>query len=295
MNSGPETLLRNSRKALENPYAYLSGAGNFEVVLPDGNEYISSRPADNSITQQPVIDSASIYRKPHKDRRLSDQKIEHVVRSLQNKLWLHRSELFPTGNTMEPADVLDPLVALNGIGYQSETVESLGRCQSPDEIFEVAGMIDGLEQKVFISRQFPLPIRNFTAAHELGHAILHKEVGLHRDRPLDGGSNNVSRERIEIEADIFAAYFLMPETLVRARFKRHFKTQQFILNEETAFALGKDMDTLQATCTELRRLSKLLAKTSYYDGESFRPLSEQFKVSSEAMAIRLEELKLISY
>ena len=69
------------------------------------------------------------------------------------------------------------------------------------------------EKLVQVSKQFPQETQNFTAAHELGHAILHKQTVLHRDRPLDG-SSNTPRIREEMQADKFATFFLMPSKLV---------------------------------------------------------------------------------
>lgn len=56
--------------------------------------------------------------------------------------------------------------------------------------------------------------RRFTIAHELAHYILHKQDSLlyaHRDY----SENTQIKERIETEADYFAANVLMPEELVR--------------------------------------------------------------------------------
>ena len=87
----------------------------------------------------------------------------------------------------------------------------------------------------------------------------------------------------------------MPEKLVRARFEQAFKTPVFVLNEETVFALNAgDLEALRATVSEVRDLSRLLARATQYDGVQFYSLAEQFGVSAETMAIRLEELKLVN-
>ena len=43
----------------------------------------------------------------------------------------------------------------------------------------------------------------------------------------------------------------------------------------------------------LRDISRILAKTESFNGQYFRSLADQFYVSVEAMAIRLEELSLL--
>ena len=87
----------------------------------------------------------------------------------------------------------------------------------------------------------------------------------------------------------------MPEKQVRTVFDQAFKAPVFVLNEETAFALtAGDLKALRATLSEVRDLSRLLARTTRYDGVQFYSLAEQFGVSAETMAIRLEELRLVN-
>ena len=272
MDNQPERQIRERRRLLQNPYAFLGPDGEYDAV--------------------PRIQVAV----PHIqiDRRRTRNDIEPIVRDFLQNMWRDRTYLFPEHNSLRPHEILDPLVALNYIGYSTEIVESLGRHTSNGEHFEVAGTIDSSEQKVQISRRFPLATRNFTAAHELGHAILHDGVGLHRDRPLNGTPTGYFRDNIEREADTFATLFLMPENLVRGAFRLRFGVTQFVINEGTAFALNKgNVDQLRAECPQIRDLSKLLAGAEQYDQTRFSPLYKQFNVSIEAMAIRLEELRLI--
>lgn len=119
-------------------------------------------------------------------------------------------------------------------------------------------------------------------------------LGLHRDRGLDGSPIKGKKDRIEIEADKFAAFFLMPTNLVIRRFKELFGTHVFTLNDTTMFALDPgNKKNLIANEKNLRYISRLLAETDYYNSRHFLSLSRQFEVSVEAMAIRLEELELI--
>jgi len=116
--------------------------------------------------------------------------------------------------------------------------------------------------------------------------------GVHRDRPMDGLKR--SRDQVELEADKFATYFLMPEKLVRNRFSGLFGAEEFNLNEETAFALS--YTSLQEFRTKYRThrdLARLLASTECYNRHHFVSLATQFRVSIGAMAIRIEELGLL--
>ena len=189
--------------------------------------------------------------------------------------------------------MLDPSVALRIIGYDFDLDETLGQYRSNGRLIEVAGIIDSPSRRVRISRQFPNDVRVFTTAHELGHALLHEARGLHRDRPLNGATS--SRDVVEIEADKFATYFLMPERLVKRRFTHFFATDCFVVDEPTVFALSRSsMSDFQKKCKTLRDLSRILASAEYYNGLRFVSMAGQFRVSIEAMAIRLEELGLVA-
>lgn len=136
--------------------------------------------------------------------------------------------------------------------------------------------------------------RLFTAAHELGHAILHPEVAvLHRDRSLGGSDQH--RDWREREADWFATSFLMPAKLVRDRFLQAFGTSHFELTDDTAFALSAtSVEKIFRVISRTRDLSYKLAETNHYGDKQFMPMNLMFGVSSTAMAIRLEQLGLVA-
>lgn len=258
-DSGNE-MISKSRKVLQDPYAYLDEFGGFS--------------ADTSNAK--------------KNGGYTLLEIEERARRLQIRMWQDRANLWPITTPTHPIEILDPTIALKLIGYDSELEETLGQFYSDGKLVEVAGIIDGQSKRVKVSRQFELNIRSFTAAHELGHALLHETGRMHRDRPING--ETISRSTIEFEADKFATYFLMPRKLVQAIFRRFFLTDKFALNEATAFALG--LSTQEAKTN--RQLSRLLASAEQYNGLQFKSLASQFKVSTEAMAIRLEELELLA-
>ncbi len=148
---------------------------------------------------------------------------------------------------------------------------------------------------VRISRQLPFVTRRFTTAHELGHALLHKQAGLHRDRPVDGPAAK-QRSSTEMEADKFASCFLMPEKLVKKRFASLFGTERFVLDDAAMFMLkAGGVTDFDEKSISLRKLSRALASIQSYNGRHVDSLASQFHVSIEAMAIRLEELNLIDF
>lgn len=72
----------------------------------------------------------------------------------------------------------------------------------------------------FVNADDPLPRRRFSAAHELGHFILHREtMGQFRadtDETLQEADGNVA-DQMEREANLFAVELLMPADVCWAR------------------------------------------------------------------------------
>jgi Zn-dependent peptidase ImmA (M78 family) len=227
-----------------------------------------------------------------KDRYALDE-ISERARNIHLLLWNNKDNIWFDDIPTDPVRMIDPVIAIQLLGFKCDEKPTLGQHFINGNQFEVAGVIDSRNKRVEISQQYDKEIRNFTAAHELGHAVLHRDSTLHRDRPLDGGTK-ISRNTTEYEADKFATAFLMPERLIRTKFKNVFLTDVFILNENTAFALGStDYNAMRNKCKTLRQLSKTLASSEFYNGRHFVSLAKQFTVSVEAMAIRLEELGLV--
>ncbi|MFN8291888.1 MAG: cyclodeaminase/cyclohydrolase family protein [Chitinophagaceae bacterium] len=222
--------------------------------------------------------------------------IENLVRQLQNTLWLQKDVIWKNKSIKTPLDVLQPSMVLTKVmGYIYQSSNSLGIYEHDGELFEIAGLIDKNEKLVQVSKRFPQETQNFTAAHELGHAILHRQKVLHRDRPLDG-SSNTPRSREEMQADKFATFFLMPTKMVKDIFFELFETEKFRINEASVLAIrGNNISLFRRQCRDKRGLARILATTEYYGGKTFNSLSKIFKVSTETMAIRLEELDLLDF
>jgi len=272
----------DARKKLQNQYAYLDGEGGYSHwhnVTPNFNKLINI---------QDVLGLKS------KKSKYSKYEIEKIVTSLQRTMWKQRQDLGLEEKDIGPLDIINPSLALHSVGYETELKDTLGQFSGNGELYEIAGIINNDDRSVQISRRFSPEIRNFTAAHELGHAILHDGNGLHRDRALDGSQANRTKDQREQEADTFSAYFLMPAKQVRKAFEKMFKTSCFTLTDDTAFALTSGtLESIQNECRSLRDLSRLVASTERYNGIAYKSLAKQFNVSIEALAIRLEELKLV--
>lgn len=223
-----------------------------------------------------------------------DSEILAIARNVQNELWTNRVEIWPNGGSLNHIDALDAPTAFRVLGYEFETSQSLGQITDGVGVSEVAGYINKPDRYAAVSKQFPLVVQRFTAAHELGHAVLHKADTQFRDRGLDGSAVQERRSQVEYEADKFAAYFLMPESVMREIFRGIFGSDQFVVSNNTAFAIGaQNAGQLLRECPSIRDLSQRLAKTGMFASRPVRSIAEIFGVSYGAMAIRIEELQMI--
>jgi len=226
----------------------------------------------------------------------SYEDVEYLATRLQRTIWEYRDKIWKKETPTNPLEILDPENAIKIVGYNLDKYTTLGQYSEGGDIFEVAGHIDNKSKQISISEQFSKETQLFTAAHELGHAIMHDQSELHRDRPIDGSAGPHGRDRTEVQADKFATYFLMPKKQIVRTFTSIFLTSQFAIDEATAFALGSgSIDELKAECKNLHALSRKLASTEYYNQKDFSSMAKQYGVSVEAMAIRLEELELLVY
>lgn len=324
MRNATRKQISESRKLLGNPYAYEDGNGNYDAIItsPPNRELISQSrrlyqdpyahldgegnydALPSNIAQRPTpafqLDIESIWGNSLRQRnkqnqiRYSHSDIEMIARDFQKQLWKHQDQIWDGKIPTDLVDILSPDAALRVIGYQHHLRDSLGQYSIHGKRVEVAGLINTSTKEVEISKLFKNEIRRFTTAHELGHALLHNANGLHRDRPLDGSTSAETPDPIETEANKFATYFLMPGRLVKARFKSIFRTEKFHLDEGTLFALfpGEALDIRRTI--NLRDLAIKLATAERYDDKRFISLANQFQVSPLAMAIRLEELELLT-
>ncbi len=279
--------VRNRKANVKNQYTELSKLGISKL------EILEKEAEDNWQSEQVF----EVYRHGTLGKTIrTDQDMEKLVKDFQNKLWIKRDHIWGKGTITDAMKVINPKDVLQKVlGYTFIQSESLGMHAIGDEIFEVAGLIDKTQKKVSISKSFPQETINFTAAHELGHLILHEQEVLHRDRPFDG-SSTVPKDLVEQQADKFAAYFLMPALIVKDVFYEIYEVEKLRMNEGTALALAiGNLSELRDRCKDQRGFAMMIAQTEIYAGKSFNSLAKIFRVSSGAMAIRLMELSLVEF
>lgn len=236
----------------------------------------------------------SIIKKNKESKKID---IEKCVKELQNLVWINRHLMWKKNVPQNHLEILrSDLILKNAMGYDYISSGKYGVEVIGNESIEVCGIIDQPNKIVAVSNSFSDQIQNFTAAHELGHAILHEQPILHRDIPIDCVGKRNPRDKVEIEADTFATYFLMPTKLIMQEFGKRYSNETFKINENTAFKFGgRSTIDLKKECKTARNLSRKLASTELYDYKNFISLAKQFNVSIEAMAIRLEELDLVQF
>ena len=224
-------------------------------------------------------------------------KTEVCVSELQNLIWTNKHLIWKNNIPSNYIEILRPdLILKLAMGYDYISSDRYGVTSNEFGIVEVAGVIDQPNKIVAISNNYSPEVQNFTAAHELGHAILHKQSILHRDIPSDYIGYRETKDKVEYEADKFATYFLMPKKLVIKEFEKRYYKGVFQINEDSSFKFGgRTNSELRKECRNKRGLSRKLASSLSYDDERFISLSSCFSVSIEAMAIRLEELELVNY
>jgi Zn-dependent peptidase ImmA (M78 family) len=161
---------------------------------------------------------------------------------------------------------------------------------------EAAGLWQRDRSTILVSARYPYQTQRWTAAHEIGHFILHPRVGdrtLHRELPLDAPRG--SRPPLEREADYFAACLLMPRNAVIAEFDARFGTKHpLALTETVAWHLKLDERVMFSEPPGSLMFATAVAKAQHFDRRWFHgSIAQFFGVSAKAMAIRLEELNLV--
>jgi Zn-dependent peptidase ImmA (M78 family)/formiminotetrahydrofolate cyclodeaminase len=242
-------------------------------------------------------DVEKIITKVRGKQNISLMEIEDAAIDLQRLIWKNKERIWKNKPVEDPIDILKPEIVLKRLlGYQFYSGQTLNTSSGTFEPEYIAGVIDQKKKVVYISNKFPKETQNFTIAHELGHAILHEQAVLHRDRSLDGSLNSSARDLLEFQADKFATYFLMPSKQIHEIFSEIFGQPKFTLNENNAFKLAKRSPfEIRKQLKTLRGLTRILASTNRFGPETFFPLNAIFGVSVEAMAIRLEELELVQF
>jgi len=221
------------------------------------------------------------------------RQIENEAIRLRHQIWDRRALFWP-GRQPHPLEVLDPQIAARVLGVELQYFQELS-FDIPGQQFKTAGLLDRAKGKIAVAQCYGLEVALFTAAHELGHFLLHKDkIVLHRDMPISG-LEQVPPDPVEREASYFAGTFLMPTEFLMKVFKARFGVAPLVFDEAAAHFLRPDSpSSLLHPYPGSRARSVALASARSYAGRAFGvSLAEFFKVSTATMAIRLRELELV--
>lgn len=219
--------------------------------------------------------------------------IEKEARRLQVEIYGRREMRYPMGAPNIPA-LFDPRNVADHCGL---FYDARARIETD---YPGGGEAAGLWQRdrstILVSTRFSYETQRFTAGHEIGHYILHSQVGdrtLHREMAVRSQRN--LRPPLEQEADHFAACLLMPRRAVVAEFDARFGSRHpLVLTDTVAFHLKADERVLFSQPAGSLMFAEAVAKAQQFDRRRFQSLAAFFGVSPRAIAIRLEELELVA-
>ena len=106
---------------------------------------------------------------------------------------------------------------------------------------------------MLVTTQRDLHVQRFTAAHELGHHILeHKALSLDREVGFVGRGEVSKHDPQEIEADAFAAEFMLPKWLIVAHLRRQKWGREHLNQPDFVYQLSLRLGaSYSATCWAL--------------------------------------------
>lgn len=117
-----------------------------------------------------------------------------------------------------------------------------------DDLLGACVRVSSAEVGILVTTQRDLHMQRFTAAHELGHFVLEHEGSFDREVRMPGHTEG--RDPREVEADAFAAEFLMPKWLMKgAAQRREWWTEDCLRTPDAVYQLSLRLSaSYEATC-----------------------------------------------
>jgi Zn-dependent peptidase ImmA (M78 family) len=210
-----------------------------------------------------------------------------AARLMLQKIWA-------TSNSGDKFEVLRtaPESAARELGVTLDLLPSIGYET------KIAGVLDRSSKRILLATKFNFTSQRFTLAHEVGHFLLHPGQIYFRDRELSAPGEN-ARPYYEIEADAFAAEFLMPRKFLDQIFRRCFgspvggSVPNVALAQAVSRKMGRTWTPQELAETSPWNRAAAVAAAHSYNGKFFESLAQQFAVSKRAMGIQLLQMELV--
>jgi Zn-dependent peptidase ImmA (M78 family) len=206
---------------------------------------------------------------------------------------VHKSELMPTD--------LPRLAAL--LGARIDELQELGgvRLDNPwaERDSEVKGLLNRITRVITVTTKEPIEQRRYTIAHELSHLLHHSSPRHLRERAAGAVKADPSHRREERDAEIFAAALLMPADVTEEATVSRFgsRIDGTLPHDDLAYfisvAIRRKIEPRRLAQMPQIERATLFVEVNNYRGAIFQPLADYFRVSAQAMAIRLVELGLV--
>lgn len=172
--------------------------------------------------------------------------------------------------SVDQANPIDPFRAIEEVGLELRFRPLTGL---------LGAILPGETGGVLINSDRPVSLQRYTAAHELGHWYMDQDVlSLDTEALILGGGHQEERE---IDAQIFAAHFLMPLELIHSVARRYGIRRDTTTSPEQAYQVARDMRVsyeaatrqlgsigliAAANCTQLLRTRPATIKNGLAEG-----------------------------
>src|SRR5215213_4865149 len=161
------------------------------------------------------------------------QFIRDMAREVLRELYVRRYEVW--AYPPFPLEMIEPSIIARLLGVRYEEPEEIyypvSDAFEEPRYYQIAGLMDPEKNVIAVAGNLRPDVRRFTAAHEIGHYVLHANQSkvLFRDHPLSGTERlHRNRPPVEKEADLFAAELLMPERPLRDAFHAYFGVETLV-------------------------------------------------------------------
>ena len=154
-----------------------------------------------------------------------------------------------------PVDVLETIHKM-GLAVLFKPLQGLLGAYVPTA--HAAGMLLTTERNLHIQR--------LTAAHELGHHVLeHRALSLDAEVGFVALGQGAGHDVQEVEADAFAAAFLLPDWLIVAHARRHRWGKRDLAKPDVAYQMSLRLGaSYAATCFALSQANLVTAQEAQY-------------------------------